>query len=148
MAGSFEQSALATLVVGNDLAVSGFCETCARIKTVLSQTKRIQILKTGPWIIALGFVAAGFIIFEGPRADAQTQRPDVRSMTCSQAKALVQKQGTVNFATGPNSWTQVKAGVNYCADRAVSLTPVFAPTKDNPQCQVGFTCTQMRYSTR
>ena len=108
----------------------------------------MKVLKAGFWMVAVGLATAGFAVMESTRADAQTQRPDVRSMTCSQAQALVQKQGTVNFATGPNSWTQVKAGVNYCADRAVSLTPVVAPTKDNPQCRVGFTCTKMRYSTR
>lgn len=105
-------------------------------------------MKKGSWAIAVGLIVGAVFVLESTRAEAQSRRPDVTKMTCSQAQALVQKQGTVNFATGPNSWTQVKASIDYCADRSVALSPVVAPTKDNPQCQVGFTCMRMRHSSR
>jgi len=59
-------------------------------------------------------------------------------MTCEQAKALVQKSGTIVLSTGPHLYGAVVASSSYC--RATIAQPKFAVTRDNAKCQVGYVC--------
>lgn len=84
----------------------------------------------------LGLVmAAGLAALAGPAA-AQTQS---RSFTCSQAAALVQSKGEVVLATSPTLYDRYVRDQSFCVyDQATR--PEWVPTRDNPQCFIGYSC--------
>ncbi|WP_428642704.1 hypothetical protein [Roseibium sp.] len=71
---------------------------------------------------------------------AQPARPDTRNLTCDQARALVQKRGSVVMTTGTNTFEKFIADASYCMQRSMTLRSRLAPTKDNPSCTVGYRC--------
>ena len=66
-------------------------------------------------------------------------RPDLRQMTCAQARQMVQRQGAVVFTTGPHTYSRFVAHIGYC-DPWQELAPQYGPTRDNPQCPVAYEC--------
>ena len=72
-------------------------------------------------------------------ADAAYARPDVRTMTCAQAKALVRQSGAVVLTTGKYTYDRFVAGRAYC-ERTYITGNAWIATKDTRQCQVGFRC--------
>ena len=85
-------------------------------------------------------LAASFLLAFLPGVQAQSARPDTRKMTCAQAQALVKKRGSVVMTTGPSTFEKFISDARYCVPRTISVRPVFAPTRDNPQCAVGNRC--------
>lgn len=83
--------------------------------------------------LALGALAC----LAGPgRAVAQT--PSI-TFTCAQAAELIQKRGSAVLATSPTLYDR------YVRDRSFCLydqetRPEWVPTKDKPQCFIGYTC--------
>jgi hypothetical protein len=65
-------------------------------------------------------------------------RPDSRSLTCQQAQALVKNSGRVIISTGPSIFGEVVANSGSC--RVSMAQTKFAPTRDNPRCNIGFVC--------
>ena len=72
-------------------------------------------------------------------ADVAYARPDVRTMTCSQAKALVRQSGAVVMTTGRYTYDRFVASRSYC-ERTYITGPAWIATKDTSECQVGFRC--------
>ncbi len=72
-------------------------------------------------------------------ADVAYARPDVRTMTCAQAKALVRQIGSVVMTTGKYTYERYVAGQAYC-ERPYVKRRAWIATKDTSECLVGFTC--------
>lgn len=85
---------------------------------------------------ALGLViGTALLAFTAPAA-AQTQS---RSFSCAEAAALVRTRGAVVLATSPTLYDR------YVRDRSFCLydqdtRPEWVPTRDNPQCFIGYSC--------
>ncbi|CTQ44575.1 hypothetical protein [Roseibium aggregatum] len=77
-------------------------------------------------------------------AMAQAGRPDTRSMTCAQAQELVRKSGSIVLTTGQSTFDRFVANGSYCRPQTGQVRAKFAPTRDNPQCSVGYRCFQNR----
>ncbi len=74
----------------------------------------------------------------GIMANAQAQgRPSTTAMTCGQATGVVNQRGAVVLATGRDLYDRYVLSENLCPDFA---RPAFVPTRDNPQCHIGFYC--------
>lgn len=61
-------------------------------------------------------------------------RPDARTMTCSEAQALIAREGAVTLSTGANSYDRYYA-VGACDGTRVAR-PATIATSDTGQCQV------------
>ena len=73
----------------------------------------------------------------GPHA--AEARPDTRSMTCAQAQDFVRRHGAVVMTTGRHTYQRIVSQHRYC-DPWQQLFPERAPTRDAPQCVVGYRC--------
>jgi hypothetical protein len=71
-------------------------------------------------------------------AAAQT-RPSTTSMTCSAAASFVAARGAVVIGTGGDTYERVVTGQNLC-NRGEDTKPLFAPTRDNGACFIGYYC--------
>ncbi len=76
-------------------------------------------------------------------ADAAYARPDVRTMTCAQAKALVRQSGAVVLTTGEYTYDRFVASRAFC-ERTYTTGPAWVATTDTSQCQVGFRCERLK----
>ena len=72
-------------------------------------------------------------------ADAAYARPDVRTMTCAQAKALVKQSGSVVMTTGKYTYERYVAGQANC-ERPYVTRRAWIATKDTNECLVVFRC--------
>lgn len=70
---------------------------------------------------------------------ALAQRPDTRSMTCQQAASLVANRGAVVLSTGPDIYDRYVRHEGMCWSGYYGR-PAFAPTRDRPNCMVGYYC--------
>lgn len=61
------------------------------------------------------------------------------SLTCAQAAALVQDRGQVVLATSRTLYDRYVRDRSFC-DYDQDTRPEWVPTRDNPQCFVGYTC--------
>jgi hypothetical protein len=66
-------------------------------------------------------------------------RPDVRTMTCSQAKSFVKKSGAVVMTTGKYTYERFVANGSSCR-RNEGPSFAFTATKDKKNCRIGFVC--------
>lgn len=83
------------------------------------------------------FGGAGVVLILGSvMAEA---RPSVYTMSCSQARAFVQRQGAVVANTGTNTFERIVANGSFC-DREQITKPFYGKTRDVSQCNIGFRC--------
>lgn len=96
-------------------------------------------------VAASALLAASAI---GPGAtDAFAQnRPSTLNMTCAQAQSLVRARGAIVLSTGGYTYDRFVASRRFCTPEEEEI-PTWAPTRDTPQCMVGFRC-EMRRSWR
>ncbi len=66
-------------------------------------------------------------------------RPDTRSMTCQQARAVVQQYKAIVMSTGQYTYERIVIGQGYCSSTQISK-PLYAPTVDVERCKVGNIC--------
>ncbi len=66
-------------------------------------------------------------------------RPEISTMSCSAAAAMVSSRGAVVASTGPNSFERLVSHAGYCT-RGERTVPFFTRTKDNAACMVGYEC--------
>ena len=79
------------------------------------------------------FLSVALVPFAAMALPATTQ------MTCSQAATLVRTAGAAVLSTGPNVYDRYVISRQFCsADQA--LDPAWVPTRNSPQCFVGYTC--------
>jgi hypothetical protein len=81
-------------------------------------------------------IAAGAGLLMNATAQA---RPSTLSMTCGQAQALVARQGAIVLSTGEFTYDRYVSDRRFC-EVGEALRNEFVPTRDNPQCFVGYSC--------
>jgi len=74
----------------------------------------------------------------GPAAVAQL-RPSTTNMACKAAAALINRQGAAVLATGKDLYDRYVRSQAFCPTGTFAR-PAFAPTRDNPQCMIGYYC--------
>ena len=74
-------------------------------------------------------------------ADIAYARPDVRTMSCAQASAIVRQSGAVVLTTGRFTYDRYVAGQRYC-ERPFVIRRAWVATGDTRQCNIGYTCEQ------
>ena len=74
-------------------------------------------------------------------ADIAYARPDVRTMSCAQASALVRQSGAVVLTTGRYTYDRYVARQAYC-DRPYVIRRAWVGTADTNRCNIGYTCEQ------
>ncbi|GAA0779943.1 hypothetical protein E1180_06430 [Roseibium denhamense] len=68
-------------------------------------------------------------------ANAQSGRPDTRTMTCSAVQSFIQQQGGVVMRTGQNTFDRYVANKNFCYRQQFIYWESVA-SKDNAKCRV------------
>ncbi|HSG96223.1 MAG TPA: hypothetical protein VLA28_11940 [Afifellaceae bacterium] len=74
-------------------------------------------------------------------ADIAYARPDVRTMSCAQARALVIQYGAVVLTTGRYTYDRYVAGQAYC-EMPFVIRRAWVATADTRRCNIGYTCEQ------
>jgi len=67
-------------------------------------------------------------------------RPSTTRMTCQAAAGLVTRSGAIVLGTGGQTYDRFVRFESLCPT-GLHARPAFAPTRDNPQCNIGFYCT-------
>ncbi len=75
----------------------------------------------------------------GATAAGAQGRPDVRTMTCGQARALVQQQGSVVLSTGRYTYDRFVASRRLCPSGEVGEY-AWVQTRDASSCRIGYIC--------
>ncbi|WP_147078635.1 hypothetical protein [Methylobacterium haplocladii] len=88
--------------------------------------------------LALVLLTSALAMAQAAPAGAQ-QRLAANRMSCTDAKALVKQDGDVMLATGPGMSERIVADRSYCEMTEIAELR-FVPTRDNPQCPVGYRC--------
>ncbi|MFE1602188.1 hypothetical protein [Methylobacterium sp. ID0610] len=71
-------------------------------------------------------------------ADAQ-ERPSTTDMTCRQARGVLAERGASVLGTGGFTYDRFVRDRSFCEPTQVTAN-AFVPTRDNPQCLVGYRC--------
>ena len=95
--------------------------------------------------VSIVLVAASTIGLSASHVFAQG-RPSTLNMTCAQAQSFVRSAGAVVLSTGGHTYDRFVATQAFCTPDE-ELVPTWAPTRDTPQCMVGYRC-EMRRSWR
>ncbi len=66
-------------------------------------------------------------------------RLSTSSMSCSGAASFVASKGAVVIGTGGDTYERVVSGQGFC-NRGEDTKPLFAPTRDNRACFIGYYC--------
>ena len=82
------------------------------------------------------------VILIGAAAPAQGQRASTPAMSCQAATTLVARHGAVVLGTGPDLYDRYVVNESFCPI-GYYARPAFLPTRDNPQCNVGYYCSGM-----
>ena len=86
--------------------------------------------------IFLAACAAASLTFAAIQpADAQSRRPDSRTMTCAQVQSMIDQRGAVVLSTGQYTFDRYVSNRNFCQHGEV-LRRDYVPTKDNNKCYV------------
>ncbi len=93
---------------------------------------------------ALTLVIAGLAGLSMPGAALAQARPSSQAMVCDQAQNLVRSRGAVVLGTGQFTYDRYVVHRGFCA-ATESVRPAWVPTRDNPQCFVGYTCRELEF---
>ena len=85
---------------------------------------------------ALSLLAAAALLGVTGPAAAQTQS---RTFTCAEAAALIQSRGAMVLATSPTLYDRYVRDRSFCVYDQ-DTRPEWVPTRDNPQCFIGYSC--------
>lgn len=66
-------------------------------------------------------------------------RPSTTNMSCVQAQATVRSAGAIVLGTGGFSYDRFVSSEAACTAQEIAV-PTWAPTRDTPQCMVGYVC--------
>jgi hypothetical protein len=66
-------------------------------------------------------------------------RPSTLAMTCGQARSVVASRGAAVLSTGQFTYDRFVSGRNFCEINE-TIEPVWVPTRDSPQCPIGYRC--------
>jgi hypothetical protein len=84
--------------------------------------------------------ALGLLLAATGAAIAQAG-PSTFNRPCVASRDLVVKDGAVVLTTGPNTYNRYVKDGAYCAV-GMYPQPSWVPSSDNPQCFIGYRCTQ------
>jgi hypothetical protein len=70
---------------------------------------------------------------------AMAQRPNTLAMSCAEARGLVNAYGAVVMTTGVHTFERFVASPGFC-ELGMYGQRASAPTRDTPQCPVGYVC--------
>ena len=87
-------------------------------------------------------MALAIVILTGATAPALAQRAQAPAMSCRAATTLVARTGAVVLGTGPDLYDRYVVNESFCPI-GYYARPAFLPTRDNPQCYVGYYCSGM-----
>ncbi len=74
-----------------------------------------------------------------PALAAAQGRPSTPAMTCRQAAGLVASRGAVVLSTSRDIYDRYVRSETMC-ETSYYGRPAFVPTRDNPQCFIGYYC--------
>ncbi len=66
-------------------------------------------------------------------------RPSTTAMACVQATRLVASRGAIVLGTGGQTYDRFVRDRSFCEPTEIARR-AFRPTRDNPECLVGYTC--------
>ena len=66
-------------------------------------------------------------------------RPDATRMTCAEAAATVAGAGDIVVSTGQYTYQRFVASGQFCGRHGVP-EPGYSPTRDSPNCRIGYVC--------
>lgn len=66
-------------------------------------------------------------------------RPSTTAMACVQATRLVATRGSIVLGTGGQTYDRFVRDRSFCEPTEIARR-AFRPTRDNPECLVGYTC--------
>ena len=89
-----------------------------------------------------GRIALAILVLTTATAPALAQRASTPSMSCRAAASLVARAGAVVLGTGPDLYDRYVVNESFCPIGSYGR-PAFLPTRDNPQCLVGYYCSGM-----
>ena len=84
--------------------------------------------------------AAALVVVSFASEAVAQPRASTLNMTCAQARAEVARRGAVVLGTGRDTYDRFVSNRNYCEINE-QLEPVWVPTRDVPQCPIGYRCT-------
>jgi len=90
-------------------------------------------------------LTAGSVLMLG--SVAAEARPSLYTMSCAQAQAFVQRQGSVVANTGPMTYEKFVSNGKYC-DRTQRAVSAHVQTRDNAQCRIDYKCAGLPRDTR
>jgi hypothetical protein len=66
-------------------------------------------------------------------------RPSTTGMTCGQARGFIGTRGAAVIGTGGQTYDRFVRDRSFCQPTEVTRV-AFVPTRDTPQCPIGFRC--------
>jgi hypothetical protein len=69
----------------------------------------------------------------------QVRRPDVRTMSCDDAKRLVNEEGGIVLTTGQHTYDRYVSDRMYCPT-GLDIKDAWVDTGDGQSCRIGYTC--------
>jgi len=84
----------------------------------------------------VAFVLAFFACAPGVQAQ---QRPSTPNLTCGQAQQIVLSRGAAVLSTGAYTYDRYVRDRSFCEFNE-GIEPAFVPTRDTPQCPIGYRC--------
>jgi len=88
-------------------------------------------------------VLAAMLAASASSVQAQ-QRPMTPSLTCGQAQQIVRANGAVVLGTGTYTYDRYVRDRRFCEINE-TIEIGFVPTRDTPQCPVGYLCRDAEY---
>jgi len=86
-----------------------------------------------------GGVTLAILILSVAAGPALARRASTPAMSCRAASSLVAQHGAVVLGTGPDLYDRYVVNESFCPT-GYYARPAFLPTRDNPQCYVGYYC--------
>lgn len=85
-------------------------------------------------------IALAALVAVIPMAEAQqSRRPDVRRMSCEQAKELVERTGGIVLTTGQHTYDRYVSDRRFCPS-GLDIKDAWVNTGDGKSCRIGYTC--------
>jgi hypothetical protein len=75
---------------------------------------------------------------------AAQPRPSTQAMTCNQTRGLIASRGAIVLNTSPTTYDRFVASQAFCLVNE-TIEPVWAPTRDTPQCPIGYRCREAEW---
>ncbi len=80
----------------------------------------------------------GLLVLSPLFAQAQG-RPDVRNMSCGEARSLVRQQGAAVLTTGRHTYDRFVSSERFCPIGYITRR-AYVDTRDAAGCAIGYTC--------